>query len=210
LTDAEIEELVSRLSGRAGFARQQAGRPPRNLRAKLGTQAKDAEHVRAARGRLIAAGCPEERVAQFPPIQVILLDEKQEFEVRRDDEMKLLALPPWQIDALIGKESARKGDRLFADLLPRVVEARRAQGRLEQRIALLRHVEALRLYAAVHEGKLPEKLDAIGVPLPADPFTGQPFAYKPEGAAAQLRGGAPKGEENNPAYNLRYEITLRK
>ena len=35
---------------------------------------------------------------------------------------------------------------------------RRAQGRLDQRIALLRHVEALRLYAAEHDGTLPAKL----------------------------------------------------
>jgi hypothetical protein len=87
---------------------------------------------------------------------------------------------------------------------------RRAQGRLEQRIALLRHVEALRLYAAEHDGKLPEKLSDIEVPLPVDPFTGKPFAYKVEGGTAHVRGSPPRGEEKIPAYNVHYEITLRK
>jgi hypothetical protein len=204
LTGDEVEELVSRLSGRSGFAREQAGLPPRNVRAKLGAQAKDAELVRAARGRLVEAGCAKALVEKFSPIQVILLDEKREFEVRRDEEMKLLALSQLQIDALIVKEADRAADGLFTDLLPRVAEARRAQGRLEQRVALLRHVEALRLYAAAHDGKLPAKLDDVGVPLPADPFAGKPFGYKLDGPTAHLHGGAPKGEETK-----RYEITIK-
>jgi hypothetical protein len=81
---------------------------------------------------------------------------------------------------------------------------------LEQRIALLRHVEALRLYAAEHDGKLPDKLSDIDVPLPDDPVTGKPFAYKVEEGTAHLRGSPPRGEEKNPAYNVHYEITLRK
>jgi hypothetical protein len=48
------------------------------------------------------------------------------------------------------------------------------------------------------------------VPLPADPFTGKPFLYKLKGATAQLRGRPPRGEDNNPAYNIRYEVSIRK
>ena len=71
-------------------------------------------------------------------------------------------------------------------------------------MALLRHVEALRLYAAAHDGRLPGKLSDIGVPLPADPFTGKPFAYQVDGATARLRGSPPRGEKQNPVYNLHY------
>jgi hypothetical protein len=81
---------------------------------------------------------------------------------------------------------------------------------LEQRIALLRHVEALRLYAAEHDGKLPEKLSDIDVPLPVDPFTGKSFVYKVEGETAHLRGTPPHGEEKTSFYNIHYEITIRK
>ena len=72
--------------------------------------------------------------------------------------------------------------------MPAVTDVRRAQGRLEQRIALLRHVEALRLYAAGHEGALPASLSEVPVPLPDDPFTGKPFRYEVIGNTAHLRG----------------------
>jgi hypothetical protein len=125
--------------------------------------------------------------------------------------MKLLALAPWQIDAFAGShEPKRGGDVLFADLLPHVISDRRAQGRLEQRIALLRHVEALRLVAADHDGRLPETLAQVAVPLPPDPFSGKPFVYKVEAATAHLCGSPPRGEEQNPCFNARYEVTMRK
>ena len=39
-------------------------------------------------------------------------------------------------------------------------------------------VEALRMYAAAHDGTLPDKLDDVSeVPVPADPGTGLPFEY---------------------------------
>jgi hypothetical protein len=141
------------------------------------------------------------RADTFPPLQVILLDEKRSYEIRRDEELKLLALAPWQIDALRGEAGKGRGDDgLFADLMPRAAEARRAQARLEQRIALLRHVEGLRLYAADHAVKLPTRLTDIAVPLPPDPFTGQPFGYAPNGATAHFRG----------ASTPRYEVTVKK
>jgi hypothetical protein len=147
---------------------------------------------------------------KLPPAQVVLLDEKHRYEVRRDEALKILALAPWQIRAPADGNGSERDDGLFADFLPRVVEARRAQGRLEQRIALLRHVEALRLYAAAHEGKLPATLSDCPVPLPPDPFTGKPFAYEAEAATAQLRGSPPRSEETNREYNLHYVVTIRK
>jgi hypothetical protein len=108
------------------------------------------------------------------------------------------------------KEQLSTDTSLFSFLNPALSKVRLAQGRLEQRIALLRHVEALRLYAAAHDGKLPEKLTDIDVPLPPDPFTGKPFRYEIVEGTAHLRGTPPRGEEKNPPYNLHYEITVRK
>jgi hypothetical protein len=127
--------------------------------------------------------------------------------------MKLANLPPWQAEELgIGRPYKRSKDTgLLADLLvPALSKVHRAQGRLEQRIALLRHVEALRLYAADHDGKLPESLAEVAVPLPTDPFTGKPFHYKVEGATAHLRGSPPAGMEKEAPYNIHYEITIQK
>ena len=235
MTADELEKVVSRLSGVLGFSREQAGQAPRSLRPSLAARVKDAERVQAARERLFAARraalvsqaaekdttndfldrllkmySAKERSESFSPLQVILLDEKREYEVCRDERMKLLALAPWQIDALDGKERPRDEGGLFADFLPHVIPARREQARLEQRLALLRHIEALRLHAGEHDGKLPEKLTDIKVPLPVDPFTGKSFDSKLEGTIAHLRGSPPRGEEKNPAYNIRYEVSIRK
>jgi hypothetical protein len=190
-----VERIVGRLSGVMSFARQQAGAVPRNLRSMLTTRADDPERVRAARSRLVETGCKEDLVRKFSAMQVILLDEKHTYEVGRDERLKLLSLAPWQIDALARSQKPESGeDGLFADLLPDVVGIRRALGRLEERVALLRHVEALRLYAAAHDGTLPAKLADVAVPLPDDPFTGRPFVYQVEAATAHLRSGPPLGE----------------
>ena len=70
-------------------------------------------------------------------------------------------------------------------------------------IALLCCVEALRMYAAEHDGKLPARLDDIPLPLPVDPATGKPFIYKVDGKTAHL-DGAPLDSQ------IRYEVTIGK
>jgi hypothetical protein len=211
MTDDQLEKAVSRLSGAIGFIREQIGDVPGNLRTELAARAKDPDRVSAARNRLIEAGCAEGLVQKFPPTHVILLDEKREFEVRRDERMKLAGLAVWEIDTQIGShESESRGDGLFTDLLPHVLSDRRAQARLDRRIALVRHIEALRLYAADHDGRLPETLAQIAVPLPPDSFAGKPFMYKLENATAHLQGSSPRGEEQNPCFNVRYEVTIQK
>jgi hypothetical protein len=211
MTDAELETFVSRLSGLRSYAREQSGLPPRSLRARLQAMAKDQGRLGAARRRLVLAGCAQGLVDKLPPLQIVLLDEKRDYETRRDDRIKLLSLPIWEIDSLaVGEERSQAGDGLFADLLPQIVKLRRTQGQLERQIALLRHVEALRLHAAGHDGKLPAKLSDIAVPIPVDPFTGKPFDYAVEGTTAHLRGGSPRSREHEPGHNIHYEVILLK
>jgi hypothetical protein len=211
MPEAEIEAVVSRLSGVMSLAREQAGQAPRSMRSRLQAKVKDPAGVAAARRRLAEAGTPADSVQKFPPLQAILLDEKRDYVIHRDDRIKLLALPLWQIESLIdGEERTPNGDGLFADLLPPIHNLRRTQGGLEQQIALLRHVEALRLYAAEHDGKLPATLSDISVPLPLDPVTGEPFLYTVEGTTAHLRGRTPRREGKDSGFNVNYEITLQK
>ena len=186
LTDAEVEDLISRLSGRAGFVREQAGLPPRNLRAALATRAKDADGVAAARKRLTDAGLSKDAVATFPAVHAVLLDDKRDYEVRRDEEIRLLGVKPWEAAEL--PRAAKAADGLFSDLVPRVGDVCLTRARMEQRVAILRHIEALRMYAATHDGKFPNKLTDIGVPLPADPLTGKPFACELTATTAKLNG----------------------
>ncbi|HZU37118.1 MAG TPA: hypothetical protein VFA18_14450 [Gemmataceae bacterium] len=220
----ELEQVVSRLSGRMGFAREQAGLPPRSVRAGLEARVHNADQVRAACRRLASAECTDDASApqaayqflelsmkynKFPPMQVILLDEKRAYQARRDQTMKLLGLEAWQIDNMLAREKRSADKGLFDGFGPDLLQMKWAQARLEQRLALLRHVEALRLYAAGHHGKLPRQLADMELPLPSDPFTGKPFRYHLDGATAYLDGGSPRGDGNQPTYNIHYEITIR-
>jgi hypothetical protein len=211
MSPEQLRRFVAEMDRLLRPDKEQPGKPFEGLRAWLDAREKDEGRVAAARRRLVEVGLPEERVARFPADQVILLDEERAYEVRRDDLMKLLNLPAWQMAALTdpAREDRAQEAALFG-FEPAVSKVRRAQARLEQRIALLRHVEALRLYAAGHDGALPAKLSEFSVPLPEDPFTGKPFGYEVTGNTAHFRGSPPPGEEKNPSFNIHYEVTVQK
>jgi hypothetical protein len=184
-------------------------RPKQSVRAWLNSRTSDQKRLAAVRHRLVESGISEERIGQFTPEQVILLDEKRKYEIQRDDRIKSLTLPAWQIDLSDHQPEPTLDQGLFFFFVPAVHKIRRAQGRLDQRIALLRHVEAIRMYAAEHD-KLPVKLSDITVPLCPDPCTGKPFRYSVENGIAHLRGTPPTGAETDPTLNVHYEITLQK
>ena len=81
---------------------------------------------------------------------------------------------------------------------------------LEQQIALLRHVEALRIYAAEHDGKLPAQLADIIVPLPSDPVTGKPFTYTLEATTSQVCGSPLSSNDSRTENKVRYSVTVEK
>ena len=216
MSEAELKEnsplsqVVSRLALIDSFKKE--------IEVWLEDRVSDNTFVSAARKRLVDAGLPEERVKAFPATQVVWLDDKREYQAGLHDRVKWMGLPYWQAEAgSLASRAAERDNTLYGRFLQEtfpegsdLLKVRKIQTRLEQRIALLRHVEALRLYAAGHDGKLPAALEAVTVPLPVDPFTGKPFVYRLEEETAVLRGGAPKGEEANPVYNLRYRVTIKK
>ncbi|GHT45674.1 hypothetical protein FACS189454_05560 [Planctomycetales bacterium] len=73
-------------------------------------------------------------------------------------------------------------------LFPATQSADAAFRRQTQLIDRLKIVEAIRYYAAVHDGKLPQSLDEIKeVAVPKiDPITGKPYIYKAEGNTATI------------------------
>jgi hypothetical protein len=184
---------------------------PMRLREWLDARINDEGRISASRRRLVDHGLPEEALRQFPSEQLLLLDEKREYQVRRDETMRIMNVHYWQIQAMAAQLDVKKPPALFADaLVPGLFNVRKAQVRLEQRIALLRLVEAVRLYAAEHTGSPPAKLSVVNVPLPDDPVTGKPFRYELAGQTAHLRGTPPPGDEKDPRSNLHYEVTLQK
>ncbi len=189
MNDEQLEAFVARISGRIGSAREQHGLPPKNVRATIKALVEDRERVARIRARLLkeapANGVSEKlsalKILSFSPLQLILLDERTTYETRRDDSLKELGLAPHQFTFLFNTEPPP--DRLFDDFLPTVVEHRLSQVRLEQRIALLRSVEAIR-----HHGKLPADANSLALPLPVDPFTGKPFGLAMSGGIVSVSG----------------------
>ncbi|MDY3553350.1 hypothetical protein R5W24_002451 [Gemmata sp. JC717] len=202
MTTAQLKKLIQHL--------ERIDRRDTKLIDWLARTAKDADHMEAARARLSEHGIAGERVAQFSPYQVLLLDERREYEIQRDEQMKLVPLPAWEAVPRLKRVPAPKMRPIVDTFLPELQRIRAAQARVDQRLALLRHVEALRLHAAGHGGALPARLADVDVPVPVDPFTGKPFRYEVIDGAAHLWGTPPLGYEDNAAYNLHYEIVIRK
>jgi hypothetical protein len=125
--------------------------------------------------------------------------------------MKVLALAPWQIDMKPASANVPRPETgLFIDFLPGALDVRRQQARLDQRIGLLRHVEALRMHAAGHDGKLPDKLSDLLVPVPADPFTGRPFGYSSDESTARLRIHSGRADAKSQDSDIECVVAIRK
>lgn len=100
---------------------------------------------------------------------------------------------------------------LAAMLLPAVSSVKNAEVRGQRELALLRVLEALRLYAARH-GRLPDSLkDITEVPIPPDPLRNEPFTYQAhDRLSAVLEVLGPPGTWSGEHHGARYEIELKK
>jgi hypothetical protein len=129
---------------------------------------------------------------------------------RRDEVFRVAYLPYTEAVATNRPKKASPPDpafRLFEGLFPGM-HGLGAEARLDRRVAALRVVEAIRMYAAAHGGALPESLDKItDVPVPLDPVTGKAFGYHLEGGRAEVSGSS---GAMAAVYRLSYGITVAK
>jgi hypothetical protein len=172
-----------------------------------------------AKRALIAQGRKAEDVAALPVLQVILIDALQQYRRLHDDVFKWVNVPypqaraGWKkadedVRAIVREHPAAA---VFVAFVPALQRVHEATLRLDRRVAALRCIEALRLYAAAHGGKLPAKLsDITEVPVPDDPVTGKGFLYEVNGDRVTLRD--PPLADGQPALftPLRYELTFRR
>ena len=79
---------------------------------------------------------------------------------------------------------------------------------MDREIATLRCIEAIRMYAADNNGKLPVSLDdIIQVPVPpVDPVTGKAFKYQLKGNTAIFESNAPKPTKEGDS--IQYRLTI--
>jgi hypothetical protein len=145
-----------------------------------------------AKKRLIEGGRSAAQIEAMPVFQVVMLDALDIYDVERDQLMCWLYLPypDARLRIIAAEQIFRDHNRrynpkagyrtleLAPALVPALQAAMAASARADREVAMLRVIEAIRLYAAVHDAKLPRSLNEINeVPLPNDPFTNQAFQY---------------------------------
>ncbi|TKJ37349.1 MAG: hypothetical protein CEE38_07550 [Planctomycetes bacterium B3_Pla] len=94
-------------------------------------------------------------------------------------------------------------------LKPSHDRVRMIQRRANTRLNALQCLEAIRDYAAAHDGQLPETLsDIVNLDVPKDLLAGKAFEYSRNAAGAVLQSAVPK--DGRPKDAVRYEIILKK
>jgi hypothetical protein len=219
MSNAQVQAELLRLQKRLDdFGLRRPSRAEQLAQAALISNAA-AEAKRA----LAAHGYDEKILDAMPVVQVVALKAYREYRDAYDEALKWAYVPggfhhPAYREAAKKCEAAgRRLDQYFFHGLLRALDGigiaiEKVQGsidRLDRRLAALRCVEAVRLYAAAR-GRLPAALaDVTEVPAPTDPVSGKPFEYKVAANVATLAGPLPPGPKPPPGQLLTYEISLR-
>ncbi len=192
-----------------------------SVRRKLELTKYVTDHYEENKKILVAQGRPKEQVEKMPHIQVALLIAMTGYEALMDEQMKWYNEPYYkaadQLDAAMKAIKAKPAypgvlpSEALSFLAPAVGKIFTARTRLQRRIDALRCVEAIRAYAAGHDGKPPDSLDAIqDVPLPLDPATGKTFAYKLTDGKALLTAPAVTRDGQRVLDELTYDVTIER
>jgi hypothetical protein len=213
LSEAEVKRLIAQAEplAEAVFdfpSKEDKPRPKETAAGYYGKLAADPKEVKAAKERLAKSGHAAADLDKLSPLQLVLMDDFTSYEVFRDDLMKWTNVPYWKIPTDVNWGKPPRG--IFTELVPAGFKVLQAQARTQQRIALLQAVEAVRAFAAEHDGKVPGTLDEPKLPLPPDPVTGKLFVYEVNGGTAVIRGTPPKDRKTDWSFNRVYEITIRK
>ena len=175
----------------------------------------------SARKSLRAAGKTEAELDAMPPAQVVLLDSLVRFRNLRDEHFVWFKAPYAEaVQGMRASEAKIKELRrnppldylqsMLLLLLPAVDKVYAAEVRTERRVASLRAVEAVRLYAAAHDRLPPTLPDVRDVPVPVDPATGRPFEYARDGGTFTIHVPPPPGEKASQANTWKYVVTVAK
>jgi hypothetical protein len=217
MAPVDVEILLTKTQGLADILGLRAGEKDIWI-SKLGLALLAAKSYPEARQFLLNQGRSKQLVDEMPVSQVALLYEIHHFDRFYDDMVKWHGQPyPLMRKGMNEAEQKLKqakadmsaGTLLATLLVPAVTRVFEASYRTDRKLAGLRCVEALRLYAAAHDGKLPASLkDIEEVPVPLDPMTGNPFEYtlRPDGAT--LTAPTPPG--HLPHNSWSYQITMQR
>lgn len=183
------------------------------------------ENARASMVAFIAAAYPSakrylveecgmdgEQVNAYPTAQTVFLAIVRYYEEARDSYFKWTHLPYYQAfaatdggfyDKRLPVSSYDAGWIAIPETMLRSAPhaIRAATTRIDQTLAMLQTVEAIRMYGATNDGKLPTTLDDLPVPVPMEPVTGKTLDYRCYHGHAVLTGHDLPG--------IRYRLVLR-
>lgn len=198
-----------------GQAKRGTGlRPPLSLENRLGAAVTAALVYPQAKQALIDQGVSPAEVEAMPVPAVVGRYQLGVYEQWWDEETKWAAMPYWQahpgmqraVDEL-GQARETLPVNPFLLVAPGINRAIYNGARLDRDVAAIQTVEALRHYAATHDGRPPAKLeDLTDAPAPFDPMTGKLLGYAVDGDRVTLTSPAPEG--NWAREGLRMEITF--
>lgn len=221
MSEEEIYKHLKRidnLTGLAGGADNQA----KKYSLDVGIRSTDKKKVEAAKKMLVETGFKAGTVEKWSELQTVATADIRQYEILLDEMLIASSLPypaaMKQVDLAESrmKEPNSRLAQIFAPTNRKIVAA---HVRLQQYVAYLRIIEAIRLYAFEHDGRLPAKLADCSVPLPLDPVTEKAFEYSVKDGVATLHGGdpsAPPPGNTDPARipngqtNRYYEIRIKK
>jgi hypothetical protein len=174
-----------------------------------------------AKQALIDAGRPRDKVEAMPPLQVAFLHALLEYDAAMDELTVWQNQPYWEMmksEKDVPRRYLKDRWKYYSSsaipltplILPAIQKVTFARARIERKTALLRTLEAIRFYAADHDGTLPPTLGAIKeVPVPLDPVTGKAFEYELRGKVAKLRAPPPPDQTANAGTTVVYLLKIR-
>lgn len=167
-----------------------------------------------ARDYLLSAGRTHEQIEAMTVDEVVGAYFYAQYRELADEAWKAWEMPFWMGQPELQRQSeainaARRGPvgNPLLDFVPGML-GRVQFARIEREISLLRVVEAVRDYAARHDGAPPASLDQIkDLPIPLDPVRGQPFRYEQHGQNVTIEA---LPYTNQPFTGERYELIIVK
>lgn len=157
-----------------------------------------------AKRELIAAGYDQQRIEQMPVGQVVAIFARDCHQHVIDECTKPFLVSYEEGNSISSSVQQSLVDEGYISGSPNstpmrdpllintrlrlaVEQLREADIRPRRIIASLMVVEAIRMHAATHEGRIPSALDEITVvPVPSNPTNGRPFLYRVTDAQAEL------------------------
>jgi hypothetical protein len=171
---------------------------------------------RDVREYLVRSGVTEERLKELTDLQLAMLYSRLKYDELRDLSFRWMAVPYAEakpgLQAAAERLRAAKSSQeellpLASLLVPALRQTKAQHARARRRIDVLRLIEALRLYAAEHDGGLPKTLSELQAktPIPADALTGRPLDYRAGdgGATLTLPEAIWEGRETTLVYEIR-------